>query len=106
MRSRRTRLFTEQLGEAKQIFDGVHAQNSHTPKSSIKYIVAARERPGVRGGSLSSSSGAADLDRDNWFRERDFTRSREKRMGVTDRLHVEQDAARVGIVAEMINQIA
>jgi hypothetical protein len=60
----------------------------------------------MRSGGFRRSSGSADFDGDDRFRERDFPRSRKKRTRVADRLHVEQDAARVRIVAEMINQIA
>ena len=47
-----------------------------------------------------------DLDDDDWFRKRDLTRSGKKRARVAHRFHVKQNAARVRIVAEMINQIA
>ena len=47
-----------------------------------------------------------DLDRDDWFRKRNFACSGKKRTRVAHRFHVKQNAARVRIVAEMINQIA
>ena len=43
-RSCRPRLFAQQLGETKQFFDCVHAQNANAPKSSIQHVVTARER--------------------------------------------------------------
>ena len=60
----------------------------------------------MRRSRFRRGSGSPDLDDDNWFRKRNLTRSRKKRARVAHRFHIKQNAARVRIVAEMINQIA
>ena len=96
---------------------------SNSARSNNSAIVSTRRTPTRRNAASSTSSlpvsapvceaaafaaasGAADLDHDDRFRERDFARGGKKRTRVADRFHVKQDAARVRIVAEMINQIA
>src|SRR5687768_6272856 len=60
----------------------------------------------MRGRRLSRRSGAPSLDDDNRLAEGDFTRSRQERASIAYRFHVDDDAVRLRVIAEVINQVA
>ena len=78
----------------------------HAAKGGVEHFVAAGQRAGVRGGGLGGGLGAAGLDDDDRLGQGDLARRREERPGVADRFHVDDDALRVGIVAQEIDQVA
>jgi len=56
-------------------------------------------------GSFRGGFGAAGLEHDNRLRKRDLARGREKLAGIADRFHIDDDAARPGIVAQILDQV-
>src|SRR5438552_17871335 len=60
----------------------------------------------MRRGGLGGLLGTAGFNHDDGFVQRYFSRGGEKRARVADRFHVDHDAARVRIVAQVIDQIA
>ena len=74
--------------------------------AASRYVVAAGKRSCVRCGCFSGRSSPAHFDNYDWFGERNLAHNGQKRARRAHRLHVKQNAARVGIVAEMINKIA
>ncbi len=55
---------------------------------------------------FGSPGGASRLDHDDRLGQRHFTRRREERPRVSDRLHVHDNALGVGIVAQVVDQVA
>ena len=56
--------------------------------------------------ALAAAAGPARLDDDDGLGQRHFAGRRQERAGVADGFHVNDDAARVGIVAQVKNQVA
>ena len=105
-RTFRARLFGEHFGHVEQFGNGVHAQNADALECRLQHFIAAGERAGVRRGGFRGGLGAAGLDDDDRFRQRHFARGGQKRPRIANGFHVDDNAFRIRIVAEMINQIA
>jgi hypothetical protein len=58
----------------------------------------------VRGGGAAGGLGAAGLYDDDRLGERDLAGGGEKRTSVADGLHVDDDALRMPVVAEVVDQ--
>ncbi len=101
-----TRLLVESFSEIEKLRDGVHAQNTAAAEGGVENVILAGERPGVRCSSLGGGLRATRLDHNDRFGECDFACRRQEASCVTDRLHVQHDAARVRIVAQILDQIA
>src|SRR3954453_2361849 len=84
----------------------LHAQHAATPESGVQYLVTAGERACMRGCGMSRSRSAARLEHNDRFGKGNLTSSRQKGARIADRLHIEHDALCMGIIAEIIDQIA
>ena len=62
--------------------------------------------PGMRSRSLGRLRRASGLDHDDRLVERNFACRRQERAGVADRFHVNHDAVRPRIAAEVVDQVA
>ena len=76
------------------------------PERRFEHFVLSYQSSGMRGCRARRCFGSAGLDGDDRLAERDLPRGREKRTGVPDGLHVDEDALRMGIVAEALDQVA
>ena len=99
------RLLAEDVGHGEQVANGVHTQHAAAAEGSVEDVVAAGQRPGVRGGGFGGGFGPAGFENNNGLGERHLTGRGEKRAGVADRFHVDDDAARVGVIAQIVDQI-
>jgi hypothetical protein len=85
----------------EQVCDRVNAQNSYAAERGAQNRVIAGQRTGVRyDGSRAGFSGSCFDDYDR-LSQSDFACSREKRSGVSDRFHIDKDAARIRIVCQV-----
>ncbi len=105
-RSARTRLLAESLCHIKEVGDVLHAQHAATAEGSFENVIASGQRSGVGRGSAGSGLGASGFDHDDRLAESNLARRRKERSRVAHRLHVNENALGVGIVAEVINEIA
>ncbi len=81
-------------------------RTANAAECGVENFVAAGQRPGMRCGRLGSLRRAAGLDHDDRLVQSDFTRRGQERARIADRFHVNHDAARVGIVAEVIDEVS
>ena len=98
------RLPGEDLGHVEQVADCPDAQDPRAPEGGVEHLVAAGEGARVRGGRLRRGLAAPGLQHDDRLAERHLARGREERPGVADRFHVDDDAARAAVVAEVLDQ--
>src|ERR1700722_20823245 len=105
-RTFRRGLPAEHLRHVKKVCDVVNAQHTAAAKCRIQYFIASGERPGVRSCSAGSGLGPASLYDDDGFRKSNLAGSGQKRAGIYHRLHVEQNALGMRIVAEVVDQIS
>ena len=105
-RALRPRLGVEDLGHAEQLGDPVHAQHAAAAEGGIEHLVAAGQGPGVRRRRLGRLLGAAGLDDDDRLGQRHLARRRQEGPRVADRLHVDEDALGMRVVAEVVDQVA
>src|SRR3974390_82847 len=101
----RRRLSTQNFGHVEQIRDRIDTQNSDPTKRSLEYSVATGEGTSVRCNGMPCSFGASNLDHDDWFSERHFSRCGKECTRVADRFHINQDAARIEIVSKVEDQV-
>ena len=105
-RAARARLLGQDLGHVEQVGDAVDAQHAAAAEGGVQHLVAAGQRAGVRRGGLGGGLGAARLDHDDRLASAPPRAPPKEGAGVADRLHVDQDALRVRVVAEVVDQVA
>ena len=89
----------------EELDDPVHAQHAAAAEGGIEHLVAAGQGSGVsrrRSGRLLSAAG---LDDDDGLGQGHLACRRQEGPGVADRLHVEEDALGIRVVAEVVDQI-
>ncbi len=103
--ARRARLHSENFSHIEQIRNAIDAQNAAAAEGGVEYVVASgkNSRVGCRG--VGSLAGASGLDHDDGLVESHFARRGEECAGITDGLHVDDDAARVWVITEVIDEI-
>ena len=104
-RPTRTGLLAECLCHAEHLRERPDAQHARTLEDGIEHRITPREGTGVGGGRFRGGTSAADFEHDDGLAQRDFTRGGQEAARIPHRLHVADDALRVGIVAEPVNQI-
>jgi hypothetical protein len=102
----RARLLCEHLGHAEQLGDAVDAEHADTPEGGVQDVIGPGQRPGVRGRGPGGLLGATGLDDDDRLGERHLPRGRQEGARVADRLHVDDDALRARVVAEVVDDVA
>ncbi len=105
-RSGGARLLRQHLGHIEQVGNGVDAQHAAAAEYRVEHVVRAGERTGMRGGGLGRGRGAPRLDHDDRLGQRDLACGGDERARIADGLHVDHDAVRVRVVAEIIDQVA
>ncbi len=100
------RLLADDLCRVENIRDGIYTQHPHPAEGRVQYLVAARKRPGMRGGSLRGGFGAPGLNNDNRLFERNLTRSRQERARIAHRFHVNDDGLGVRVIAQVVDHVA
>ena len=100
-----SRLLGEHFRHVEQFRNAVHPQDAHALECGLQHFIAAGQRAGVGSRRLRRLRRAPRFDDDDGLGQRHFARGREKRPGVADRLHIDDDAFGVRIVAEMVDQI-
>jgi hypothetical protein len=60
----------------------------------------------MRSRRLRGRRRSADLKHDNGLGQGNFPRCGKKRPGITDGLHINDDAARIRIISQVVNKIA
>src|ERR1019366_9682414 len=99
-------LLGEDFGHVKQVGDLVHAQYAAALEGGFEDVVRAGERTGVGGGGFGGAFSPARFDDDDRLSQRHFAGGREEAARVADRLHVDDDALRVGIIPEVADEVA
>ena len=84
----------------------VDPQHPTATKGGIEYRIAARERPGVGGRRLGRRLGASGLNHNNRLGQGHLPRRRQKRSRVANRLHIDDDAVGMGVIAQVVDQVA
>ena len=84
----------------------VDAQHADAPECGLEDLVGAGQRARVRGRGLGRLGRPTGLDDDDRLGQRDLARGRQEGARVADRLHVDDDAGRVRVVAEVVDDVA
>lgn len=99
------RLFGQHIGQIEQVGEAIHPQHAATPQRRLQHRITAGQGTGVGGRRPRRLGSAAALDQHDRLGERHFPRRREEGAGIADRLHINDDAAGGGIVAQVGDQI-
>ena len=99
-------LLAEDLGEVEEVRDPLGAQDADAPERRVEDLVAAGQRPGMGRRGSRRLRGAARLHDDDRLRQRDLARRREEGARVADGLHVQDDRVGLGVVAEVVDEVA
>ena len=105
-RAARTRLLAQRFGHVKEVSDVLHAQHTATAEGGFENVVASGQRAGVGRGSAGSGLGTSSLNYDDRLAESNLASCGKEGSRVTHRFHVYENALGVGIVAEIIDEIA
>ena len=84
----------------------IHAEYARAPERRIEHLIASGERTRMRGGGLRRRRGPTNFDDNDRFGQCHLASGGEKRARVSDALHVDDDAPRMRIIAEVVNEIA
>src|SRR5918997_515789 len=105
-RSLGARLFAQHLGHPEQLRDLVHTQHAAARKRCVEHLIRAGQGACMGGRRFARGLRSSGFDHYYRFGQGDFTGRREKGAGVADRLHVDDDALRIRVVAEIVDQVS
>ena len=100
------RLLGQRIGHIEQVGDAIDAQDAAAAERGRQDLVAAGERAGVGGGGERGRRRASRLDHDDRLLQRDRPRRGEERTRVADRLYIDEDALRMRVAGQVVDQIA
>jgi hypothetical protein len=100
------RLLSQDLGHVEEVRDVVYAKDTRSAERGIEHFIAAGKRTRVRSSRFRRSFGAARLDDDDGLGKSHFARGRKEGTGVADAFHVDENGAGLGIVAQVVDEIA
>jgi len=99
-------LLGEHVGDAEQVADALDAQHADPAERRVEHLVGAGQRSCVRGRSARRLRRATRLDDDDRLGQRHLARGGQEGARIADRLHVDQDRARAGVVAQVVDDVA
>ena len=100
------RLLAQDLGEVEEVADAVGTQHAGAAEGRVEDLVGAGQRAGVRSGGTRGFLGAAGLHHDDRLLQRHLADGRQERARVAHGLHVDDDGVGVGVVAEVVDEVA
>ena len=100
------RLLGKHLGHVEQLSDRFNPQDTHPAESCLQHLIAPGEGSGMGGCRLGCGLGPADLDDYDGLCKGDLPCGRKERPGIPDGLHVDYNALGVGVIAQIVNEVA